>query len=159
MTAGLIEFIRLTGCRPGEACTIRRSDIDTGGVIWLYRPTTHKTAWRERSRTIAIGPKAQELLKSFFTLNLDDFLFSPRRAMEQVLADRSANRRTPRYPSHQARNEQKRVSRPGRPPPRDRYTTTSLNRAVALGLAMPPFRPQEPSGEQRRNHTLNGWLG
>src|SRR6266540_1045038 len=28
---GLIEFQRFTGCRPGEACMVRRSDIETGG--------------------------------------------------------------------------------------------------------------------------------
>ncbi len=31
---GLVEFQRLTGCRPGEACTVRRCDPDTGGAIW-----------------------------------------------------------------------------------------------------------------------------
>jgi integrase len=43
---GLVEFQRLTGCRPGEACAIRRRDIDTGGPIWLYKPAHHKNSWR-----------------------------------------------------------------------------------------------------------------
>ena len=30
---GLVEFQRLTGCRPGEACSVRRCDIDTGGAV------------------------------------------------------------------------------------------------------------------------------
>ncbi len=30
---GLVEFQRLTGCRPGEACGLCRSEIDTGGAI------------------------------------------------------------------------------------------------------------------------------
>lgn len=47
---GLVEFQRLTGCRPGEACTIRRAEIDTGGSVWLYRPRQHKTAWRGNPR-------------------------------------------------------------------------------------------------------------
>ena len=36
--AGLIEFQRLTGCRPGEACQVRRSDIDTGGASGSTSP-------------------------------------------------------------------------------------------------------------------------
>ena len=43
---GLIAFQRLTGCRPGEACRVRRADIDTGGAVWVYRPIQHKNAWR-----------------------------------------------------------------------------------------------------------------
>lgn len=81
---GLIELQRLTGCRPGEACTIRRSEIDTGGAIWLYRPTHHKTAHRGKARVIAIGPKAQVVLREFFTPAIDAYLFSPRRAVEEI---------------------------------------------------------------------------
>jgi integrase len=33
---GLVEFQRLTGCRPGEVCRLRRCDIDTGGAVWLF---------------------------------------------------------------------------------------------------------------------------
>ena len=61
---GLVEFQRLTGCRPGEACALRRCDIATGGPTWLYKPPHHKTAHRGKSRSIAIGPKAQEVLNS-----------------------------------------------------------------------------------------------
>ncbi|HEV3437993.1 MAG TPA: site-specific integrase [Gemmata sp.] len=96
---GLIELQRLTGCRPGEACAIRRCDTDTGGAIWLYKPPHHKTIHRGKTRIIAIGPKAQNLLRQFFTPNLDDFLFSPRKAREERNAERSVNRKTPRYPS------------------------------------------------------------
>jgi integrase len=53
---GLVEFQRLTGCRPGEACSVRRSDIDTGGHLWLYRPHRHKNAYRGLTRTIVLGP-------------------------------------------------------------------------------------------------------
>jgi integrase len=56
---GLVEVERLTDMRPGEAVTIRRADIDTGGAVWLYRPQQHKMAYKNRPRTIAIGPKAK----------------------------------------------------------------------------------------------------
>ncbi len=32
---GLVQFQRLTGCRPSEACRVRRCDIDTGGAVWM----------------------------------------------------------------------------------------------------------------------------
>lgn len=127
---GLVEFQRLTGARPGEACSIRRCDIDTGGAVWLYTPTHHKTAWRGKSRTIAIGPKAQTLLRQFFTTNIEDYLFSPRRAMEELLAERHENRVTPKYPSHLRRNEAKRTRKRARPP-KERYDRTSYTRAIA----------------------------
>jgi integrase len=104
---GLVEFQRLTGCRPGEACWVQPGDLDTSGSVWLYKPAYHKTAWKGKLRTVAIGPKGQELLKEFFTPNIEDFLFSPRRAVEEQIAARTANRKTPRYPSHMKRNETK----------------------------------------------------
>jgi hypothetical protein len=56
---------------------------------------THKTAWRGKTRTIAIGPKAQQLPRAFFTPDRDDYLFNPRRVVEEQLAERSARRRAP----------------------------------------------------------------
>ena len=144
---GLIEFQRLTGCRPGEACMIRRVDIDTAGKVWLYRPPQHKCGWRGKPRIIAIGPKAQDLLKMFFTSNLDDFLFSPRRAVEEQLIEPAKNRVTPRYPSHMRRNAERRVKTPRRKPD-EFYDPTSYGKAVARGcdFAFPPpgtLRKQE----------------
>jgi len=75
--AGLVEMQRLTGMRPGEVCWVRRCDIDTGGKVWLYRPPIHKTAWCGKVREIAIGPKAQKLLREFFSANLEVYLFAP----------------------------------------------------------------------------------
>lgn len=138
---GLVEFQRLTGCRPGEACSIRRCDIDTGGAMWIYRPVQHKGSWRGKSRTIVIGPKAQVLIREFFTPNLQDYLFSPRRAMEEVLAERSAARATPRYPSHMKRDEVKRVGRMRKRPPAECYTRLSYGTAIdrACDRAFPPM--------------------
>ena len=157
---GLIRFQRLTGSRPGEACRLRRSEIDTTGEVWLYRPRRHKNAHRGKPRVIAIGPKCQELLREFFTDNPDDYLFSPRRAVEEMLADRSANRKTPRYPSHLERNATKRAKAPGRPPA-DRYRTTSYDRAIARACkkaGVPHWHPNQLrhtfATEVRKQHGL-----
>lgn len=136
---GLVQFQRLTGCRPGEACNLRRADIDTGGSVWLYKPTHHKTEWRGKSRIISIGPKAQELLKEFFTHNLDAYLFSPACAVEEYIAERSAQRKTPRWPSHMTRNVSKRKGRAFA----EKYNRGSYEQAIdrACDRAFPPPDP------------------
>jgi integrase len=151
---GLVEFQRLTGCRPGEACQLRRCDIDTSAPVWLYRPVQHKTGWRGKQRVIAIGPMAQELLKVFFTTDITDYLFSPRRAVEELNAQRSENRKTPKYPSHMARNTAKRVTAPKRPPA-EAYTALSYCRCIARACdrAFPPPAPLA----KLDNETLAEW--
>lgn len=137
--AGLVEFQRLTGCRPGEACAVRRRDLDTGGAVWLYKPASHKTAWKGKARVIYIGAKAQSLLRGFFTPDMSDYLFSPARAGEEFRADRAAGRKTPKYPSHMKRNVAKQVKNPKRRPA-DRYPRLSYLTALTRGCdrAFPP---------------------
>jgi integrase len=151
---GLVEFQRLTGCRPGEACELRRCDIDTGGAVWLYRPPHHKTAWRGKRRTVAIGPKAQELLKQFFIHNISAYLFSPARAVEELRAERSAQRQTPRYPSHVARNAAKRKKNP-KCQPDEKYDRGSYGVAIdrACDRAFPPPAPLA----QRADESAKAW--
>jgi len=136
---GLVQFQRLTGCRPSEACAVRRCDIDMSGAVWFFALANHKTAWKGKARTVAIGPKAQELLREFFTSDVNDYLFSPRRAAEEHRAERATKRRTPRYPSHMKRNVAKRVGNRKRPPS-DRYTRESYLTAIVRGCerAFPP---------------------
>lgn len=147
---GLIQFQRLTGCRPGEACAVRRCDLDTTADVWLYRPATHKGSWRGKPRTIAVGPKAQALLKEFSVDDPAAFVFSPRLAMAEVRAVRAAERKTPRWPSHERRNLAKRKPRPRRAPA-DRYTARALFTAVAravelanrAGVEVPHWHPNQ----------------
>lgn len=136
---GLVQFQRLTGCRPSEACLVRRCDIDMTGGAWLYSPHHHKNTHRGKRRTIAIGPKGQELLKQFFTPDASDYVFSPARAVEEFRAERAAKRKTPNYPSHAKRNERLRVKSPKRRPAA-RYTRLSYLTAVtrACDRAFPP---------------------
>lgn len=151
---GLVEFQRLTGCRPGEACDIRWCDIDRSGVVWIYKPPHHKTAWRGKTRTIAIGPLAQELLKQFVTTNADDYLFSPKQAVEEIHAARSAQRQTPRYPSHMARNATKRKQHP------KRKADVKYNRGsygVAIDRACDKAFPLPPELAQRNFESVKTW--
>jgi integrase len=127
--AGMVTLQRLTGCRPGEAAAIRQCDIDMTGDVWTYSPPQHKTRHKGKGRTIAIGPKGQELLRSFFTDNPTDYLFSPRRAKEEFNATRAANRKTPFWPSHAKQNAKRRKVNPKRTPA-EKYTRQAYLTAV-----------------------------
>lgn len=130
---GLVEFQRLTGCRPGEACRLRVCDIDQTGEVWTYKPEHHKNSHRGTDRVIAIGPKCQAMLRDYFTDNPAEYLFSPRRAVEDLRAARAAARETPRYHSHMIRNREKRKVNPKRIPA-ECYTSRSYSAAVSRAI-------------------------
>ncbi len=62
MVAAMIQFQQLTGCRPGEVCSIKPVEIDRSETVWRYRPGSHKMEHKGRDRVILIGPKAQAIL-------------------------------------------------------------------------------------------------
>ncbi|QGJ68633.1 Site-specific tyrosine recombinase XerC [Planctomycetales bacterium 10988] len=66
--AALVQVQRLTGCRPGEVVLLRACDIDRSGDVWIYEPQEHKNQWREQSRIIPLGPKAQAILNPYLVL-------------------------------------------------------------------------------------------
>jgi integrase len=158
---GLIEFQRLTGCRPGEACRVRRCDIDTSNAVWLYKPAHHKTTWKGKTRTIPIGPKGQELLKGYFTTDIEDYLFSPRRAVEEFRTARSAKRKTPRWPSHMKRNDKKRVGAKRLRPPAERYNRlgylTAIARACDRAFPLPPELAPKQKDNGRTESRREWW--
>jgi integrase len=136
---GLVELQRLTGCRPGEACALRRSDLRTDGDVWEYRPAQHKSAWRGKTRVIAVGPRAQELLAGFPTTDPTDFVFSPAQTVVELHATRAKNRRTPRYASHMVNNAKRRVANPKRLPAMG-YDVSAYGHTIdkACDRAFPP---------------------
>lgn len=155
---GLVRFQRLTGCRPQDACAVRRCDIDTTGPVWYYRPPHHKTAHLGKYRVIPIGPEAQAVLREFFTPDPAYYLFSPARAIAELRAERSAARATPRWPSHVARNRRKRrKARERRRSPGAAYTKDSYRGVIhrACDLAFPP--PGELA--QGASETRAAWWG
>ena len=88
IVADLLNFQRLTGCRPGEARGLCLGEIDRQAIPmyqgrWIWRVPEWKLSWRERHipRVIAIGPKAQAILKKWIGLLEEDAtrtIFSPR---------------------------------------------------------------------------------
>ncbi|QDT68783.1 site-specific tyrosine recombinase XerC [Planctomycetes bacterium MalM25] len=73
IVADMVRLQRLTGCRPGEVCTLRPGDLDQSEEVWVYEPGEHKMEHHGTSRLIMLGPKAQKLL----ALYLDRHPLSP----------------------------------------------------------------------------------
>jgi hypothetical protein len=78
---------------------MRPLDIDRSGPVWIYKPSRHKLDYREKSRAVAIGPKAQRDLVAFWPADESEYIFSPSRAVQALHTERSRKRVTPRYPS------------------------------------------------------------
>jgi integrase len=135
LTPTLEAMIRLqlaTAMRPGEVCIMRACDLNMSGPIWEYRPETYKTEHHDvlPSRVIMLGPRAQEIIRPFLGLDMGAYLFSPKRAMTEQMAQRRAGRRTPLWPSHVEYHAKERGRR-GRRPLKDRYDVNAYRRAIA----------------------------
>lgn len=150
----IVDLQLSTGARGGELVSMRAGDVerrDSDGV-WVYRPRTHKTMHRGKSREILLGPRAQEVLRDFLTgLGPDEFVFSPAEALAEFRAAASAARRPPlscgnRPGKNRVKNPQWTVG--------EHYTPMSYARAVqrACDLAFPPpeqFGPRVKANGRR----------
>jgi integrase len=65
MARTVIEVMRWTGCRPGEAMRLKLAEIDRTGDVWVWRPTRHKTRHKGKKRAIVFGPNAQRVILEF----------------------------------------------------------------------------------------------
>ncbi|MCI0685585.1 MAG: site-specific integrase [Gemmataceae bacterium] len=149
----MIDLQLLTGMRPGELCILRGCDLDTTGRVWLYRPERHKTEHHDQTREVYIGPRAQDVLKPFLKLDTQAYLFNPAAAELLRQADRRQQRRTPLYPSHARRLEQKRKPRRGRPPG-NRYTVPSYRHAIERLCDKAFPLPEHLAGEAPEQRTV-----
>jgi len=97
-----------TGARPSEICSARRADIEFREEIWILRPAQHKTLSRGKSREVFLGPKAQDILRPFLTLDANAYLFRPEDSEAERRAEQRANRETPLTPSQRERDKRAR---------------------------------------------------
>jgi integrase len=132
----LIQLQLLTGARGGELLTMRAIDLDATGKVWTYTPGDHKTAHHGHTRTIYLGPKAQDVLRPFMppARAIDAYLFKPREALAEA---KTRNAKSGRRPDQ-------------KPNPRqtdrtigDHYTRDSYRRAIARACDQ-AFPPPEP---------------
>ncbi len=51
--------------------------IETSDRVWFYAPVRHKTQHHGKTKLIAIGPGAQEILEYYRHRSVDAAIFSP----------------------------------------------------------------------------------
>ncbi len=130
---GLVLFQWHTGARPGEACTLTADEIDRTGKVWVYVPSTHKTAHHGKSRRIFVGDAAQRVLLPFLVRRPATLpLFSPVEAMAEHKAQLATSRRTRVQPS-QAKRRRRREARP-KLEVAEGYDVHTYRRAIARGV-------------------------
>lgn len=154
MVGDMIRLQLLTGARPGEIVSMRTSEIDTSGPTWIYTPSRHKLSWKGKVRQIAIGPRAQKILRPYLRTELSEPIFSPARSEEMRLAAREAARATSlKYGNRRGTNRVRRRQRP----PKDHYTVNSYRRAIerACDRAFPPPPPLDflPASKGKRRES------
>lgn len=146
----MAELQLCTGCRPGEIVTMRTCDVDTSGPVWLFRPAQHKNSWRGHERVVAMGERAQAIVRSYLKPVLPQApLFSPaesERARWRVLRD---NRATPLWPSHVEAQERQRAGR-SRRKLNHCYSVASYGRAIARACKKAGV-PEWSPGQLRHN--------
>jgi integrase len=124
----MVQIQELAGMRPQDVRNLRTCDLNMSGDVWVYTPWTHKTEHHGHVRQIAIGPRAQALLRPFLQPDAAAaYVFSPRQAVDQPRAERAARRKTRRTPSERKRM---RKAEPKRRPG-DHYTKNAYESAVA----------------------------
>lgn len=126
VVADMVRLHRLIGARPAEVCILRPCDVDTSGVVWTYRPESHKTEHHGHQRVIMIGPKAQDILRPYLLREKTAYCFAPAESERKRRAELHDRRVSPMKPYDRRR-------RPKRTPkrsPGDRYAPGSYRRAI-----------------------------
>ena len=156
VVAAMVRLQRLTGARPGEVAQLRTADIDTTSDVWIYKPAEHKTAHHGRQRTIAIGPRAQAVLRPFLKpLNPSAYVFNPADAVAEMRDRRNAERKTP--PNQGNAIGTNRAYMPRRTPG-NRYNAASYRKAVerACDFAFPVpaglLKDPKAAADWKRDH-------
>jgi integrase len=125
--AHMVSVLLYTGMRAGELCVMRSCDLDMSGTIWIYAPMRHKTEHHGHIREIAIGPKAQEIIKGYLKADAQAILFSPKEAMEKFRLEQRQKRKSRVQPSQVCRKK----DGPKRQP-RDQYDARTISKAIAV---------------------------
>ena len=147
IVADMIRLQQLLGCRPGEVCAITPSMVNRSGEVWTIALETHKTAWRGKSRTIYVGPKAQAILSKYLLRAGESPCFSPVESEKQRLEARHAARVTPLSCGNTPGSN---VARKPRKAPGEAYITGSYAKAIKYACLRAFPAPKGLSDEAKR---------
>ena len=76
----LIHVQLYAGARVGEILKMRTCDIDQNAAddVWIYSPSSHKSAGRGHKRRLVLGPRCQDILRRYVRpAEPEQFLFRP----------------------------------------------------------------------------------
>jgi len=151
VVADMVRLQRLTGCRPGELCAMRPSDLVRSGDVWEYHPVEHKTKYRGKNRVVFIGPQAQTLLLRYLARNPESNCFRPCDSEAKRLAAVHAARVTPlscgNLPGTNRRRRPKRMAG-------ESYSVDSYRQAIRRAFDkafLPPGELAQRPGETAKN--------
>lgn len=148
VVADMVRLQSLLGCRPGEVCKITPAMVDRSDDVWEINLEKHKSAWRGKTRTIYVGPKAQDVLTPYLLRGENDHCFSPIEASKQRKEEKHAARVTPLSCGNVPGSKQ--TKKPKRAPG-NFYVTTSYARAIAYACKKAGI---EVWGPNRLRHSL-----
>ncbi len=139
MLQALVKVLWFTGARVGEVRRLTTGMIDRTGEVWVADLAKHKTAWAGKSRTLLIGPEAQEALRPWIRPDEPDaVIFSPKRL--EGATSKNLGRRAPGEVYH-------RVSLP-----------QAMRRACAATFPHPTLTKVKPSKRTREQRAeLKRW--
>jgi integrase len=58
----MVELMRLTGARTGEVRQMRAGEIEMATPVWIFRPSSHKSAHHGKSRQIPLDDPCQAIV-------------------------------------------------------------------------------------------------
>jgi integrase len=117
-----------TGMRPSEVCAMKPCDIDRKAEFWIFRPKSHKTAWKGIEREIPLVGEARAVIENYLNRKADSYCFSPAESMAWHRAKQSSERKG--YGSFK-----KPVESPKKTPG-DHYEAGSFRQAIARAAKM-----------------------
>jgi integrase len=144
----MIRFQILTGCRPGELVRISPGMVDRLADVWTIDFTDHKTAWKGKSRTIYVGPRAQAILAPYLLRAPTKACFSPQESEEQRRLARHEARKSPLSCGNSPGTN--RIARKPRVKPGEAYTSGSYRKAIYYACLRANPHPKGATKEQRR---------
>jgi integrase len=74
--ASILRFLRATGCRPGEACQAKWSELNLTGDLPHFVPSKHKTARHGIERLVPLNADALAAIGGGMRLGGDGFVFA-----------------------------------------------------------------------------------
>ena len=154
VVADMVQFQRVTGCRPQDVCQLRPCDLDTRDDVWGYRPSSHKTQHRGRERIVFVGPKGQNLLTPYLLREKSAHCFAPTDSERKRRAKLHESRVTPlgygNRPGTNCKGSPKRKAG-------EHYTTASYRRAISRAVQSANAKRQEDAHDGESPELLPNW--